>query len=142
MADEVRLRSLLDRIGDELTQLRRLAEMDPADLLANPDLVAAVKYRFIVAIEAAIDICRHVAASEGLRAPDDFADAFAVLGEAGFLAEGLVPALRDMARFRNLLVHGYARVDDRRVIDVLRTRLPDVEAFRRSVAARAAGGPR
>lgn len=142
MVDEARLRSLLDRIGEELTQLRRLAGMDPANLLANPDLVAAVKYRFIVAIEAAIDTCRHVAASESLRAPDDFADAFAVLGEAGYLGGELVPTLQDMARFRNLLVHGYARVDDRRVIEVLRTRLPDLDAFRQSVAAKAAGGSR
>jgi uncharacterized protein YutE (UPF0331/DUF86 family) len=91
-------------------------------------------------IEAAIDTCRHLAASEGLRAPDDFADAFAVLGEAAYLPMELVPALQDMARFGNLLVHGYARVDDRRVIDVLRTRLLDLEAFRRSVAAKAASG--
>lgn len=53
-----------------------------------------------------------------------------------------MPALQNMARFRNLLVHGYARVDDRRVIGVLQTRLPDLEAFRRSVAAKAAGGTR
>lgn len=95
-----------------------------------------MKYRFIVAVEAAIDSCRHIVASEGLRAPTDFADAFAALGEGGFLPADLVPALQDMARFRNLLVHGYARVDDARVVEVLRTRLGDLEAFRRSVAAR------
>jgi uncharacterized protein YutE (UPF0331/DUF86 family) len=136
MVDETRLRALLDRIGDELTQLHRLSELDPKHLLADGDRVAAVKYRFIVAVEAAIDSCRHIVASEGLRAPTDFADAFAALGEGGFLPADLVPALQDMARFRNLLVHGYARVDDARVVEVLRTRLGDLEAFRRSVAAR------
>jgi uncharacterized protein YutE (UPF0331/DUF86 family) len=74
-----------------------------------------------------------------LRAPTSFADAFAVLGEAGFVDAGLVPALQEMARFRNLLVHGYLRVDDRRVVEILRTRLDDLDAFR-SQAARSALG--
>jgi uncharacterized protein YutE (UPF0331/DUF86 family) len=66
----------------------------------------------------------------------DFADAFAVMGEAGFVPGDLVPDLQDMARLRNLLVHGYALVDDNRVVQILHTRLKDVEAFRRSVASR------
>jgi uncharacterized protein YutE (UPF0331/DUF86 family) len=44
-----------------------------------------------------------------------------------------------MARFRNLLIHGYLRVDDRRVVEILRTRLDDLDAFR-SQAARSALG--
>jgi len=79
MVDATRLRALLDRTGDELTHLDRLAGLEPDHLLANGDRVAAVKYRFIVAIEAAIDACRHIVASEGLRAPTDFADAFAAV---------------------------------------------------------------
>lgn len=75
-----------------------------------------------------------------LRAPASFADSFAVLGEAGFVDPGLVPALQEMARFRNLLVHGYLRVDDRRVAEILRTRLGDLDAFRAQVARRALEG--
>ena len=47
--------------------------------------------------------------------------------------------LRDTARFRNLLVHGYARVDDTRVVEILRERVDDLAAFRAALA-RAAGG--
>lgn len=134
MVDPGRLRFLLDRIGAELQHLNRLAALDAQELLGNPDLMAAVKYRFIVAIEAAIDCCHHVIASERLRAAVDFADAFVVLGEAGMLPTELVFRLQDMARFRNLLVHGYARVDDRRVVEVLRTRLGDLQGFRTALA--------
>ena len=45
-----------------------------------------------------------------------------------------MPALQDMARFRNLLVHGYLNVDDERVVEILRTRLGDLETFRTSLA--------
>ena len=98
-----------------------------------------MKYRFIVAIEVCIDVGRHVVASEGLRAPLDYADTFTVLADAGLLDPAIATELRDTARFRNLLVHGYAKVDDTRVVEILRDRVDDLAAFRTALA-RAAGG--
>jgi uncharacterized protein YutE (UPF0331/DUF86 family) len=46
--------------------------------------------------------------------------------------------LAAMARFRNLLVHGYADVDDERVVATLQgDRLDDLTSFRQQLAARA-----
>jgi uncharacterized protein YutE (UPF0331/DUF86 family) len=148
---------MLDRLGVEIDALRRLARRDADELLRDDDLLAAVKYRFIVAIEVCIDVGRHVVASEGLRAPLDYADAFAVLADAGLLDPAIAAELRDTARFRNLLVHGYAvsateepppvgggssdihGADDTRVVEILRNRVDDLAAFRTALA-RAAGG--
>ncbi len=135
MVDLPRLLSLLERIAAETAGLRALAARPDVELDAGSDALAAVKYRFVVAIEAAVDICRHVAASEGLRVPRDMRDAFAVLVEAGWLPGSV--DLTGMAGFRNVLVHGYAEVDDDLVRMALRTRLDDLDAFRRAVAARA-----
>ncbi|RME37973.1 MAG: DUF86 domain-containing protein [Thermoflexia bacterium] len=41
----------------------------------------------------------------------------------------------DMARFRNLIVHDYARIDDARVYGMLQKRLDDFDAYARAVAA-------
>jgi len=140
MVDPGRLRALLDRLGAEIGHLRRLAAGDRASL-ADPDVLAAVKYRFVVAIETCIDAGQHVISSEGLRAPQDYADVFAVLGEARFLPPEVVPSLQDMARFRNLLVYGYLNVDDERVVHILRTKLSDLDAFRTDLARTALEGP-
>jgi uncharacterized protein YutE (UPF0331/DUF86 family) len=134
VVDELRVRAVLDRLRAEIDALRRLAGRDEAALLGDDDLLAAVKYRFIVAIEVCIDVGRHVVASEGLRAPLDYADVFAVLSEAGLLAPDLAAQLRDTARFRNLLVHQYGFVDDRRVVEILRTRVDDLARFRTALA--------
>ena len=139
MVDELRVRQMLDRLGVEIDALRRLARLDPGALLRDDDLLAAVKYRFIVAVEVCIDVGRHVVASEGLRAPLDYADTFAVLADAELLDPAIAAELRDTARFRNLLVHGYAKVDDTRVVEILRDRVDDLAAFRTALA-RAAGG--
>jgi uncharacterized protein YutE (UPF0331/DUF86 family) len=57
---------------------------------------------------------------------------------AAELAAVLHAAAAD-ARFRNLLVHGYAEIDDTRVVDILQERVDDPAAFR-SALARAGGG--
>jgi uncharacterized protein YutE (UPF0331/DUF86 family) len=134
MVDPGRVRALLDRLRDEVSHLRRLGQVPVPDLLGDPDALAAVKYRFVVAIEVCIDVGQHVISSEGFRAPADFADVFAVLKEGGLLSPELVLALQEMARFRNLLVHGYQQVDDARVVEILRTRLGDFDRFRAEVA--------
>jgi len=139
VVDELRVRQMLDRLGEEIDALRRLSRRDAEELLHDDDLLAAVKYRFIVAIEVCIDIGRHVVASEGLRAPLDYADVFSVLAEAALLDSRAAADLRDTARFRNLLVHGYAKVDDTRVVEILRDRVDDLAAFRIALARAASG---
>lgn len=134
MVDPGRLRALLDRLGEELAHLRRLAGLPSGELLADPDRLAAVKYRFVVAIETCIDASEHVVASEGLRAPSSFADTFASVAEGGFLPGELVPSLQAMARFRNLLVHGYQTIDDTRVVEILKQDVGDLERFRVELA--------
>jgi len=136
MVDPGRIRALLDRLAEETANLRRLAAMSSAELLADPDRMAAVKYRFVVAIETCIDVGEHIVSSEGLRAPESFADTFAVVAEAGYLPIDVVETLQDMARFRNLLVHVYEEVDDHRVVEILHTRLDDLDGFRSEIARR------
>lgn len=138
MVDPLRVRTLLDRLGAEIGALERLARRSTEDLLADEDLLAAVKYRFVVCTEVCVDVGRHVIASEGLRTPRDYADVFTVLAESGLLGLDQAATLRDTARFRNLLVHGYGRVDDRRVVQILHTRLGELREFRIALAAAAA----
>jgi uncharacterized protein YutE (UPF0331/DUF86 family) len=136
MVDEGPVRRLLDRIAEETTALRESAEQhDDATLRSDPHVLPAAKYRFVVAIEAAIDVGEHIIAAEQLQAPESYADVFVGLSEHGWLTEELTERLQKMAGFRGVLVHIYEDVDDDRVIAVQRTRLDDLDAFRRQIAA-------
>ena len=89
----------------------------------------------MVAAEIAIDTGQHVIATEALDAPGTFAEVFQVLGNAGWLPTDLAETFGDIARFRNLLVHGYAEIDDDRVLQILDDRLDDLTAFRQHIAS-------
>jgi uncharacterized protein YutE (UPF0331/DUF86 family) len=130
MADPRRVRALLDRLANEIDQLRTLGRAGAEGLITDRIRLDAAKYVMVIAVEICIDIGQHIIASEGLRAPEDFADVFNSLAEGGIIPREMVSSLKEMARFQNLLVHIYERVDDRRVVEILQSRLGDFEAFR------------
>lgn len=82
-----------------------------------------------MAIETSVDIGNHVIADRRLRVPSTYAEVFEILGEAGLLEASLVESLVAMARFRNVLVHGYARVDPVIVVRLLGENLDDFGRF-------------
>lgn len=116
MVDAERLARLLRRITDDVHRLRRV---EPTAVLDDEVLLDHVKYRFVTAIEACIDVAMHVAATEGLASPDTNADAVRSLGRHGIVASRTADAVGRAVGFRNVLVHRYAEVDDHRVLDHL-----------------------
>lgn len=140
MVDAERLRGLLDRLRDTEGELLRLRELGREATRSDVDRLNSVKYLFVHAAEVAIDAGQHVISSEGLPAPRTFADVFEVLRRGGWLPGELAAALAAMARFRNLLVHGYADVDDDRVIEILHGgALDDLARFRQELASHISG---
>ncbi len=128
MVDERRVRRLLQRVSDDLTYLRSRAAADRKLIRDDPDRLAALKYVFVTAIEGCLDVAQHLCASEGWGPPTTNADALRLLGRHGVLANELAESLARAVGFRNLLVHGYADVDDDRVVDQL-DRIGDLERF-------------
>jgi uncharacterized protein YutE (UPF0331/DUF86 family) len=129
-----RLRELAGYLRDALRQLHEVGTLPLESFVADRRTVNSAKYLLIVATEAALDICNHLAARKGGRSPADYADCIAILGEIGAIDAGLRGRLVRMARFRNLLVHLYWRVDDREVHRVMREDLGDLEEYLRAVA--------
>ena len=76
------------------------------------DVVGRVKYTFITAIEACVDVAQHMCSSEGWGPPADNGEAMTVLGRHGVLTQELAVRMRQAVGFRNVLVHGYIAVDD------------------------------
>lgn len=131
--DPIRVRDLLGHIADAQRRLRELAQVSESDFLADFRNTESAKYLLIVATEAAIDLCNHIVSHQGGRAPQDYADCFEILAVLNIVERDLSMRLQKMARFRNLLVHVYARVDNRRVYEIMQTDLGDLDRFREQI---------
>lgn len=67
-------------------------------------------------------------------APEDYADTFQVLCEHGAIDKEFIVYLKNMAKFRNRLIHLYWEVDDQQVYDILQTRIDDFKTFLNSIS--------
>jgi uncharacterized protein YutE (UPF0331/DUF86 family) len=132
--DKARIRELLGNIADAQRRLRELGQLPEVQFLADFRNTESAKYLLIVATEAAIDICNHIVARQAGRAPEDYADCFTVLVELQIIDANLADRLQRMARFRNLLVHLYWKVDNQRVYQIIQTALNDLDEYRQQVA--------
>lgn len=94
--------------------------------------LSGVKYTFLTAIEACIDIAQHCCSSEGWGPPADNGDAMALLGRHGLLDSELAQAMRRAVGFRNVLAHEYIDVDDSIVLARLAD-FGDLDRFVRAV---------
>ena len=129
------IRSRCAEIEDSVQRLESLAALPLADFLSDRDVQDVASYRLLVAIEASLALCYHVSARQLRTAPSDYADCFALLGEAGIIASDLADRLKDMARFRNLLVHVNGKSNHQQVHAALQENLGDLRAFSASIAS-------
>ena len=132
--DLVRVRQLLSNIAEAQSQLRELGQLAETEFLGDFRNTESAKYLLIVTTEAAIDLCNHIVARRGKRAPQDYADCFAVMAELGVITPELATQLKRMARFRNLIVHLYWKVDNQLVYEVIQNNLDDLDAFRQQLS--------
>ena len=88
------------------------------------------------AVEAAIDIAAHIAASEGLGLAASIEDNFRFLHEAGIIDAGLLKKMEAMVGFRNIAVHDYQSMNLEILKSILTGHLRDVEDFYTAVLRR------
>ena len=103
--DPLRVRDLWGNIAEAQGRLRELGQLSEAEFLADYRNTESAKYLLIVATEAATDLCNHIVARQGGRAPQDYADCFATLADLKVIKPGLAKRPKQMARFRDLFVH-------------------------------------
>ena len=78
-----RLRGLAGHVRDSVRQLRELGHVSADQFVADWRLTNSAKYLVIVAAEAALDMCNHLAARRGGRSPEDYADCMAIMAPPG-----------------------------------------------------------
>lgn len=133
--DEI-VRERLQYLRNEVQYLKREGAAVPSfeSYVNDVRLRRAVERSLQVAVEACLDIARRIIAIEGFRYPENNQDTFRVLVEEKIVPARLLDTLQEMARFRNLIVHDYAKIDDARVYGILKQRLGDFDAYARAIA--------
>lgn len=129
MIDKDKITAYISEIESAIETLKTYSALDKQVFLQSPVTIRDAKYCFIIAGQAAIDLCYHLTAKLLKKAPSDYANCFETLIESGAFSRETLMCMAVMAKFRNLLVHHYIKVDDERVYD----KLAEIECFERFI---------
>jgi uncharacterized protein YutE (UPF0331/DUF86 family) len=122
-------------VQDRVKRLKKLsADMGSfSEYQSSPDYKDIAERNIQVAIEGCLDIAKIVISSKGLPEPKDNKGLFTVLAEAGILSDASLKFLVPMAGTRNVLVHGYDRVEDSVLYGLIKRHLDDVGVFLKEI---------
>ena len=127
MTDPELLAKRLSVIETCVRELRELAR--PEAIATDVREARFVEHTLQLALQAALDAASHIVSDERLGEPSTNRELFDRLERAGWIEAPLADSLRNMAGFRNILVHGYDAVDLDIVRDVAEHRLDDLLQF-------------
>lgn len=120
---------ITDKFSDikkSIELMGKIASTGINNFLNDEITVSGAKYQLILAIEAAQSICNHLAARVAKVPPASYADCFRILAENRVISEELTTKLIAMAKFRNLLVHQYGKIDNSTVYRILKDDIKDL----------------
>ena len=137
MVDPERIRDRLERLDGLLARLDAVVTEGKAAYAADVGLRLQAERALQLSIQICLDIGAHLIAERGLEQPTEYRGVFRSLADAAIIDRELAYRLADAAGLRNLLVHGYADLDDAAVWQAL-GRLDDIRAFARAAAREAA----
>jgi len=132
--DKDRIVFLIGEIEKAVSILKDYREEEIEALISDLRALGSVKYYLILAIEACVDICNHIIAKEHLDVPESYSECFKILGDRNIISKELSEKLINMAKFRNLLVHLYWKVDDEKIYEILQSELGDFDEFIKQIA--------
>jgi len=120
----------LAELEEYLNQIREFSSVTVAEYEDQWKTQRIVERTLQIMIELCADIAGHIIADKKLRVPASYADAFRSLREADIISAELLGIMEKMAKFRNIVVHQYEKVDAEIVILILQKHLADFLVFR------------
>lgn len=135
-------------VADKVVVIRRMLDgirslpLDDLEVFTrDPRMVAAADSYLRRALEALLDLARHLLAKGFGRAPAEYAEVARQLGEVGVVDQALGARLVLMARYRNRMVHFYDAITDQELFTIVTVELHDVEDVVSAVARWLAAHP-
>jgi len=133
MVNPEKVKSLLERLSSYAEKLGVLASFSRTEFLPDFTRVESGKHLLQVSIECCLDISHHIISSERFRSPGTYVESFEILAEQEIITTQFLTTLKQMARFRNRLVHIYWEIDDGELYEILQNHLGDFDRFAKAI---------
>ena len=130
MVDKAVVLRKLSEIGTYYGQIKEFADINIDNYKNDWKTQRIVERTLQIMIETCTDIASHIISDRGMRPPTTYADTFRVLLENNIISSEMFGTMEKMAKFRNVVVHQYEKVDAEIVIVILKRHLKDFNKFK------------
>lgn len=115
------LEQKLERLKEQIIHLEEIKKeiTSPAELIKDYRKEIVAERLFQIALEVLLDIGRMIISLENLPRPQENDEIFEILARSKIISEGYADRAFGMGRFRNILVHGYMIIEEKRIFENL-----------------------
>lgn len=127
---ELRKKLIESKLSDIMESITIIGENLPREFkdFAVSGLIKEGIYKKIeFAIESIIDICSIINSDLRLGMPEEDEDILNNLEKKNIFSTKILSLIKDMKRFRNILVHKYGKIDDKKAYENIKEGLQDFE---------------
>lgn len=133
MTEKSSIRIRLEKLKEFTGLLKQYQKLSRLAFKNDMTIQGAAQHYLILSIECCLDIGEIIIADCRFRHPTDNRDVFRILGEHKVLPKAFSEKFMLAAGFRNLLVHGYTKVDMDKVYEHLKNDLKQFSTFSKYV---------
>ena len=133
MVDKLLLGRKIAQMETYLGQVREYSKISVTAYKNDWKIQRIVERTLQILIELCIDIANHLISDKDMRLPTGYADTFKVLAENRIISKNLFKTMEKMAKFRNVVVHQYEKIEPSIVVSILHKNLDDFEKYKKAI---------
>lgn len=118
----------IERIEEALRRLEEIRRLSVDQFLNDWKSQDAALHNLQIAIEVCLDIGNYIIGLIGSKSPDTYVQIVEILGEEKVLPKDFLETAKNMAKFRNIIVHEYLYLDLNKVYSFL-LKIDDIRRF-------------
>ncbi|MEQ9714266.1 MAG: DUF86 domain-containing protein [Candidatus Asgardarchaeum sp.] len=120
------LRNRINRVSKALDRLKWLSKLNYEDFISDFRNIDSAERNLHIAIEGLLDIGSFIISELNLGAPKSYKDIGMILLKNKIVSLDIGNLMKDLARFRNVIVHCYAELLEDKIYDLLRNNISDL----------------
>jgi len=121
-----KIKTLGKDLLDTVSEIKSIISIKEGVFVKERKNIFSLRYLLIEAVEAMANICNHILTRVTGQVPKGYPDCFEKLSEAKIITKKL-------ASLRNILIHKYREIDDRKVFKSAKENIGDFEEFLRQI---------
>jgi|SRR3990167_1425575 len=123
----------ISQADKSLTDARDILKLSDSEILGNIINLSALERYFQLTVDAILGANNHIIKETNLKTADDLQSTFSILSDGGVLPKEFAEKIAPVVGLRNLIIHQYEKVDNRKFLEDFRKHNSDFDEYFRQI---------